>query len=74
MGPWYDYDYLVRWAWFVREMVNVSKLGIAQREWTACQTLDDVIALLRKYGTEMPSNQLFADKSLAYYDIGASEC
>ena len=73
MGPWYDYDYLVRWAWFVREMVNVSKLGIAQREWTACQTLDDVIALLRKYGTEMPSNQLFADKSLAYYDIGASE-
>ena len=73
MGPWYDYDYLVRWAWFVREMVNVSKLGIAQREWTACQTLDDVIALLRKYGTEMPSNQLFADKSLALHEIGASE-
>ena len=63
MGAWYDYDYLVRWAWLVREMVNVSKLGIAQREWTACKTLDDVIALLRKYGSEMPSNQLFADKS-----------
>jgi len=74
MGPWYDYDYLVRWAWFVREMVNVSKLGIAQREWTACRQLDDVIALLRKYGTEMPSNQLFADKSLTYYDISATEC
>jgi hypothetical protein len=73
MGAWYDYDYLVRWAWLVREMVNVSKLGIAQREWTACKTLDDVIALLRKYGSELPSNQLFADKSPERVEMSLTE-
>jgi hypothetical protein len=60
MGAWYDYEHLVRWAWFAREMVNVSKLGIDQREWTSCRSITDVIQLLRKYGTEMPSNDLFA--------------
>lgn len=54
MGPYYNYDHLVRWAWFVREMVNVSKLGLDQRLWTACKSLTDVIELLRKYGSEMP--------------------
>lgn len=61
MGPWYDYAHLTRWAWIVRELVNVSKLGIDQTEWTSCQTLGDVIAILRKYGSEMPNSQLFAD-------------
>jgi hypothetical protein len=60
MGAWYDYAHLVRWAWFAREMVNVSKLGIDQREWTSCRSITDVIKLLRKYGSEMPSNDLFA--------------
>lgn len=59
MGPFYDYDHLVRWAWFVREMVNVSKLGIPQSEWTRCRSLLDVIKLLRKYGSEIPSNKQF---------------
>jgi len=59
MGAWYDYAHLVRWAWFAREMVNVSKLGIDQREWTSCRSITDVIQLLRKYGTEMPTNHLF---------------
>ena len=54
MGPFYNYDHLVRWAWLVREMVNVSKLGLDQRLWTACKSLTDVIELLRKYGSEMP--------------------
>ncbi len=59
MGAWYDYAHLVRWAWFAREMVNVSKLGIDQREWTSCRSITDVISLLRKYGSEMPTNHLF---------------
>lgn len=63
MGAWYDYAHLVRWAWFAREMVNVSKLGIDQREWTACQSVADVVTLLRKYGSELPSNELFNDYS-----------
>ena len=54
MGPYYNYDHLVRWAWFVREMVNVSKLGLDQRVWTACTSLTDVIRVLRKYGQEAP--------------------
>jgi hypothetical protein len=60
MGAWYDYEHLVRWAWFAREMVNVSKLGIDQREWTSCRSITDVIKLLRKYGSEMPNSDLFA--------------
>lgn len=58
MGPFYNYEHLVRWAWFVREMVNVSKLGLDQRLWTACSSLTDVIQLLRKYGSEMPLDKL----------------
>ena len=59
MGAWYDYGHLARWAWFCREMVNVSKLGIDQSEWTSCQSITDVVNLLRKYGSELPSNELF---------------
>lgn len=54
MGPYYDYNHLIRWAWFVREMVNVSKLGLDQSVWTSCKTLEDVILVLRKYGNELP--------------------
>lgn len=73
MGAWYNYDHLVRWAWIVRELVNVSKIGIDQREWTSCRSIDDVVAILRKYGTEMPSDQLFEDKSLVPGDITREE-
>lgn len=59
MGPYYNYDHLIRWAWFCREMVNVSKLGIPQAEWTKCRSLLDVINLLRKYGEEMPTDKQF---------------
>ena len=61
MGAWYDYDHLSRWAWLVRELVNVSKLGIDQREWTRCRSIADVVALLRKYGSEIPDNTLIDD-------------
>jgi hypothetical protein len=59
MGPWYDYEHLTRWAWFAREMVNVCTLGIDQREWLACTSVADVITLLRKYGSEIPSSNLY---------------
>lgn len=54
MGPFYNYDHLVRWAWFVREMVNVSRLGLDQSVWTSCKSIADVITVLRKYGQELP--------------------
>jgi len=52
MGPVYDYEYLVRWAWFCRQMVAVSKVDLPQRVWSACSSLADVIQLLIKHGDE----------------------
>jgi hypothetical protein len=59
MGPYYDYDHLVRWAWFCREMVNVSKLGLPQQVWTRCKSVRDVVTVLRKYGSESPFDKDF---------------
>lgn len=73
MGPWYDYTHLTRWAWFAREMVNVSKLGIDQSEWTSCKNVADVVALLRKYGTELPSNELFGEVITADLDLSVEQ-
>ena len=55
MGPHYNYDHLVRWAWFCREMVNVSRLDLPLSAWTKLRSMADVIELLRKYGNEIPS-------------------
>ena len=52
MGPRYNYDHLVRWAWFCREMVNLSKLDIPQTTWTAVRSMADVLAIIKQYGSE----------------------
>lgn len=52
MGPKYSYDHLVRWAWFCREMVNISKLDLPQRVWTSVRSMSDVLAILFQYGSE----------------------
>lgn len=56
MGPHYNYDHLVRWAWFCREMVNVSKLDLPVSVWTSVRSMGDVISVLRQYGSEIPSD------------------
>jgi hypothetical protein len=61
MGPFYNYEHLVRWAWFCREMLNVSRLNLDQRVWTSCESLTDVINVLRKYGSEFPTDKSLAD-------------
>lgn len=58
MGPRYDYNHLVRWAWFCREMVNVSKLGLDNSVWLKCRTLQDIITVLRTYGKESYTSSL----------------
>ncbi len=73
MGAWYDYNHLVRWAWFAREMVNVSKLGIDRSEWLACTSVGDVVSLLRKYGSEIPSDEMFNDIDSRSLVLTASE-
>lgn len=57
MGPKYNYDHLIRWAWFCREMVNVSRLDIPVSVWTSVRSMADVISVLRQYGSEIPSDE-----------------
>lgn len=56
MGPIYNYEHLVRWAWFCREMVNVSQLDLPVSVWTSVRSMADVIGILRQYGSEIPSD------------------
>lgn len=53
MGPYYNYEHLVRWAWFLREMMNVSRLNLPQSVWTGCKSLTDVITILKENGKEL---------------------
>jgi hypothetical protein len=52
MGPVYEYEYLIRWAYFVREMVNVAKANVPVKRWTSVKTFADVIAIFAEYGKE----------------------
>lgn len=52
MGPVYDYERLIRWAWMCRELVNVSKLDLPQTTWTNIRSMSDVIRVLQTYGSE----------------------
>lgn len=73
MGPHYNYDHLVRWAWVCRELVNVSKLGLPMNTWTRCRSILDVIAVLRKYGTEAPQDKLFDNINTAELALSLDE-
>lgn len=68
MGPYYDYDHLVRWAWFVRQMVAVSRLDLPQQVWNACTSLTDVIDILRKYGNESVDTNTESNTALDNYE------
>jgi len=52
MGPVYDYEYLIRWAYFVREMVNAAKADVPVKRWTKARSLQDVLAIFMEYGKE----------------------
>lgn len=55
MGPKYNYEHLVRWAYFCREMVNVARSDVKQREWSRVRTMADLVVLFSKYGKETPT-------------------
>jgi hypothetical protein len=61
MGPKYNYEHLIRWAWFCREMVNVSRLDIPVSVWTSVRSMADVVSVLRQYGSEIPSDEYDKD-------------
>lgn len=52
MGPIYNYDHLVRWAMFCREMVNVVKNGATSKDFAKCKTWEDVTKVFARYGVE----------------------
>ena len=53
MGPVYDYDHLIRWAMFCREMVNVVKGGATVSEFgRVAGSWDGLMKLFLKYGKE----------------------
>lgn len=64
MGPVYDYDYLVRWAMFCREMVEVSKTA-TPKDWNRVNNWNDLMALFAKKGKEY--------KAAAFNQVSASQ-
>jgi hypothetical protein len=56
MGPHYNYNHLIKWAWFCREMVNVARLDLPASVWSSVRSMADVIGVLRQYGSELPSD------------------
>jgi hypothetical protein len=62
MGPKYDYEHLIRWAYFCREMVNLAKADVPQKVWTGIRTIEDLIVTFSKYGKETPTPEWAADE------------
>lgn len=55
MGPVYEYEHLIKWAHFCREMVNLAARDVPSREWSAIKSFADVRTLFAKYGIETPA-------------------
>lgn len=74
MGPYYNYEHLIRWAWFVRELVNVARLGMPLDRFVAAPDLKAVIDLLVEYGSENVGKVPNWDPAeLDSYDLEMSE-
>jgi hypothetical protein len=64
MGPIYNYAHLTKWAWFCREMVNVSRLDLPQSLWTSAKSFKDVVNILIANGSE--STPEWLEESVAH--------
>lgn len=52
MGPVYDYDYLVRWAMLLRELVNAVAAGATTKDFAKIKSWDDLVLFIAKFGKE----------------------
>lgn len=52
MGPKYNYDHLIRWAMFCREMLNVFANGATSKHFARAKSWNDVEAIFARYGSE----------------------
>ena len=64
MGARYNYDHLIRWAHFCREMVNIAKADVPQRVWSSVQSFEDLIVLFSKFGKETPTPKWAGDTTV----------
>lgn len=53
MGPVYEYEHLIKWALFCREMVSIAKLNLPPKVWTSVKSWKDLSKVLHKYGPEL---------------------
>lgn len=52
MGPKYNYEHLVKWASFCREMVNIAKANVPQKVLRKVKTFADLLVVFSQYGKE----------------------
>lgn len=52
MGPVYEYEYLVRWAMLLRELVNSVANGATTKDFAKIKTWDDLVMFIAKFGKE----------------------
>lgn len=52
MGPVYDYNHLIRWAMFCREMVNSVAAGATQKDFGRAKKWEDVLSIFTRFGKE----------------------
>jgi hypothetical protein len=58
MGPVYEYEYLIRWASFCREMVNTAKNGAKAKDYQSVVDEASLRALFIKFGNETVNSAL----------------
>jgi hypothetical protein len=62
MGPVYEYDHLIKWAFFCREMVNCAKNNAPGKLWNKVRTFEDVKTIFQAYGSEY--NSIVMDEAI----------
>lgn len=64
MGPVYDYESLIKWASFCREMVNCAANGAKATDWSAVKDWNGLMALFAKFGVEYAKAEFAEIKAL----------
>lgn len=65
MGPRYNYEHLIRWAMFCREMVNVAQSGF--KDWARVHSFKDLTKVFSTYGRETAALSTFNEDELAAF-------
>jgi hypothetical protein len=69
MGPVYEYEHLIRWAAFCREMVNIARADVPQKVWSKVHTFKDLLVVFSKYGKETPTPKWAENEPLDFDEV-----